>query len=68
MRRKSLIHVVPSLSGNIITIAVGWITSFLSNDKTKLYVNDQRLHSQIKDNDALPVLLNWKKNLAWSQI
>ena len=33
-------QVVSSLSGNIITIISGWITSFVINNKTKPYINE----------------------------
>ena len=35
-----LVQVVPSISGNIIVIILGWITSFVNNNKIKSYISD----------------------------
>ena len=47
------IQVVSSISGNIITIILGWITSFVNNKKIKSYISDNE-KSNIEYNIMIP--------------
>ena len=52
------VQVVSSISGNIITIILGWITSFVNNKKIKSYISDnEKSNTEIQNNDPLPNLL-----------
>ena len=51
------VQVVSSISGNIITIILGWITSF-ANNKIKSCISDnEKINIEIYHNDPLPNLL-----------
>ena len=47
------VQVVSSISGNIITIILGWITSFVNNKKIKSYISDNE-KSNIEYNIMIP--------------
>ena len=40
IEKHYLVQVVSSISGNIITIILGWITSFVNYKKIKSYISD----------------------------
>ena len=62
------VQVVALISGNVLTIILGGINSFVINKRIKLYIHDDE-KSKIEGlhNDPLPNLLCLKKKVAGAQ-